>query len=68
MEMVTAWSVRFEEFTGRFAMRFSRVEPRRRMVSYLRGLLAEVERKNGWTLAEVAGETGHLHRGVCGGC
>lgn len=28
------------------------------MVSYLRGLLAEVERKNGWTLAEVAGETG----------
>jgi len=28
------------------------------MVSYLRGLLAEVERKNGWTLAEMAGETG----------
>jgi len=28
------------------------------MVSYLRGLLAEVERKNGWTLAEMVGEAG----------
>lgn len=28
------------------------------MVSYLRGLLAEAERKNGWTLAEMVGETG----------
>lgn len=56
--MVTGWSARFAEFAGRFATRFSRVEPRRQMVSYLRGLLAEVERKNGWTLAEMAGETG----------
>lgn len=28
------------------------------MASYLRGLLSEVERKNGWTLAEVAGDAG----------
>jgi len=28
------------------------------MAVYLRGLLAEVERKNGWTLAETAGEAG----------
>lgn len=28
------------------------------MVSYLRGLLSEAERKNGWTLAEAAGDTG----------
>jgi SRSO17 transposase len=28
------------------------------MVSYLRGLLSEAERKNGWTLAEVAGDDG----------
>ncbi len=28
------------------------------MAAYLRGLLAEVERKNGWTLAETAGEAG----------
>jgi SRSO17 transposase len=56
--MVTDWSARFTAFAGRFATRFSRVEPRRQMVSYLRGLLAEAERKNGWTLAEMAGETG----------
>ncbi|MEW2505937.1 IS701 family transposase [Amycolatopsis sp. NPDC047767] len=58
LEMVTDWSARFAAFAGRFAERFSRVEPRRQMVSYLRGLLAEAERKNGWTLAEMAGETG----------
>ncbi len=28
------------------------------MVSYLRGLLSETERKNGWTLAETAGDSG----------
>ncbi|WP_432856719.1 IS701 family transposase [Amycolatopsis sp. CA-161197] len=56
--MVTGWSARFTAFAGRFATRFSRVEPRRQMVFYLRGLLAEVERKNGWTLAEMAGATG----------
>lgn len=56
--MVTDWSARFSAFAGRFATRFSRVEPRRQMVSYLRGLLAEAERKNGWTLAEMAGEIG----------
>jgi len=27
-------------------------------MAYVRGLLAEVERKNGWTLAEAAGDTG----------
>ncbi len=34
------------------------MESRRRMVSYLRGLLSETERKNGWTLAESAGDAG----------
>ena len=37
------------------AGRFRRVEPRRRVGAYLRGLLAGLERKNGWTLAEHAG-------------
>ena len=31
------------------------MEPRRRVGTYLRGLLAGLERKNGWTLAEHAG-------------
>ncbi len=37
------------------AGRFGRVEPRCRVGAYLRGLLAGLERKNGWTLAEHAG-------------
>ena len=37
------------------AGRFGRVEPRRRVGAYLRGLLAGLERKNGWTLAEHSG-------------
>lgn len=35
--------------------RFRRAEPRQRVGTYLRGLLAGLERKNGWTLAEHAG-------------
>ncbi|WP_435876305.1 IS701 family transposase [Saccharopolyspora shandongensis] len=56
--MVLEWSASFAAFTSRFAGRFPRVESRRRMVSYLRGLLSETERKNGWTLAESAGDAG----------
>jgi len=41
---------------GRIAPRFVRAEPRRRALAYLRGLLAPLERKNGWQLAEAAGD------------
>jgi SRSO17 transposase len=41
---------------GRIASRFRRSEPRRRALAYLRGLVSPVERKNGWQLAEQAGE------------
>lgn len=58
VEMVRGWSAGFEAFLGRFAGRFPRVESRRRMRCYVRGLLGEVERKNGWTLAEAAGDAG----------
>jgi len=40
----------------RIADRFRRSEPRRRALAYLHGLLSPVERKNGWQLAEQAGE------------
>ena len=33
-----------------------RPEPRRRVLDYLRGLVSSVERKNGWQLAEQAGD------------
>jgi hypothetical protein len=41
----------------RIAGRFSRAEPRARVRRYVSGMVAVVERKNGWTLAEQAGET-----------
>ncbi|MEV4418294.1 IS701 family transposase [Catellatospora sp. NPDC049609] len=41
---------------ARFAGRFRRVEPRRRARAYLLGLLSPLSDKNGWTLAEAAGE------------
>ena len=40
----------------RIAGRFGRAEPRARAREYLCGLVAGLERKNGWTLAEHAGE------------
>ncbi|MFB7669670.1 transposase, partial [Kitasatospora sp. NPDC056138] len=39
----------------RIGARFTRVEPRRRVRDYVRGLLGPVGRKNGWQLAEYAG-------------
>ncbi len=38
------------------AGRFRRPEPRKRALEYLKGLLSPVERKNGWQLAEQAGD------------
>ena len=40
----------------RIAGRFGRAEPRARVREYVSGLVAGLERKNGWTLAERAGE------------
>jgi len=45
-----------DEVMGRIAGRFSRVEPRRRARAFLLGLLAELPRKNCWTIAEHAGD------------
>jgi SRSO17 transposase len=53
---VEVWASGLQELQARIGRRFSRSEPRARVLSYLRGLLAPLERKNGWTLAEQAGE------------
>ncbi len=50
------WARDLEALAARIAPRFSRAEPRRRALAYLRGLLAPLERKNGWQLAEAAGD------------
>ena len=51
-----SWAQGLEELAQRLAPRFSRAAPRRRALAYLRGLLAPLERKNGWQLAEAAGD------------
>jgi len=53
---VQAWAAGLDEVHARIAARFARSEPRDRVAAYVRGLLAPVERKNSWTLAEQAGE------------
>ena len=47
-----------DEVHVRIGPRFRRAEVRRRVRRFLSGLLAPVERKNGWQLAEVLGERG----------
>jgi len=53
---VDAWAAGLEELHARIAPRFARSEPRQRVLAYVRGLLAPLERKNSWTVAERAGE------------
>ncbi len=53
---VEGWAHEFDALAARIAPRFGRREPRRRARAYLKGLLAPVERKNGWQLAEAAGD------------
>src|SRR5215211_7117826 len=50
------WADQLDDLVARIAPRFSRVEPRRRARAYLQGLLSPLERKNGWHLAEAAGD------------
>jgi len=51
-----------EDAAARLGRRFGRAEARGHAADYLRGLLAEVERKNGWQLAE---RVGYAHpRGI----
>jgi SRSO17 transposase len=52
---LVGWVASLDAVVELIAGRFGRVEPRRRVSAYLRGLLAGLERKNGWTLAEHAG-------------
>src|SRR5688500_225788 len=51
-----AWSESFESFYSQFAEGCTRVETRQCAATYMRGLLAEVERKNCWQLAERMGQ------------
>jgi SRSO17 transposase len=53
---LAAWVAGLDDLFALVAGRFGRVEPRRRARAYVRGLLAPLAVKNGWTLAEAAGD------------
>jgi SRSO17 transposase len=50
------WARGLDGLVEQIAPRFRRIEPRRRVRAYLQGLLSSVDRKNGWQLAEHAGD------------
>src|SRR5215472_10282639 len=50
------WLGIFDELMTRTGSRFRRVEPRRRARAFVLGLLADLPRKNCWTIAEQAGD------------
>jgi SRSO17 transposase len=55
-EAAVRWAGCLDAVHRRIARRFARSEPRQRVRRYLQGLLSPLERKNGWQLAEAAGE------------
>lgn len=56
IEELEAWQDEFEQFHARFADLFERSESREQAKKYLRGLLAQADRKNSWQVAEVVGD------------
>jgi SRSO17 transposase len=55
---IEGWRAGLDALHARIAGRFRRSEARERAKRYLAGLLDQVERKNGWQLAEHLGESG----------
>jgi SRSO17 transposase len=53
---VVQWAQALRSLHARIATRFARPEPRRRALAYVQGVMSEIERKNGWQLAEQARE------------
>jgi SRSO17 transposase len=53
---VVGWADELTAVAERIGPHFARSEPRQRAVAYLRGLLGDAQRKNGWQLAERLGD------------
>jgi SRSO17 transposase len=54
---VIRWGAELRTLHARLAPYFARPEPYHRCLLYLQGILSDVARKNGWQLAEQAGES-----------
>jgi hypothetical protein len=61
---VRLWAGELDRLHERFVHRFNRTEPRETALACMQGLIAPLERKNGWTLAEQAGHAApdRIHR------
>ena len=57
LTQIQGWATELDALITRIAPRFTRGEVRRHVGAFLRGLLGPVERKNGWQLAEQAGDS-----------
>jgi SRSO17 transposase len=57
LETVREWTLWLTEVERRIGAQFARREARWHAGAYLRGLLSPGERKNGWQIAEINGET-----------
>jgi SRSO17 transposase len=55
-DQVAGWADEVAVVGDRIGRHFARSEPRRRAIGYVRGLLSDTERKNGWQLAEHLGD------------
>jgi len=56
METITNWIEDFEELMEGIGGRFARSEARGWAAGYVRGLMSNIPRKNGWQMAEELGE------------
>ena len=56
MDELEVWGGELEVLRARLSQHFVRSEPRERAIAYVKGLMSDVPRKNGWQLAEQAGE------------
>src|SRR5947209_16972965 len=54
LNQVAAWSLTLSRWHERLASYFARPEPRQHALLYLRAILSEIPRKNGWQIAEHA--------------
>jgi SRSO17 transposase len=55
-DLITTWTQALSKLIDRIGPHFQRPEPRRRVGRFVAGLLSDLERRNGWQLAEHAGE------------
>jgi SRSO17 transposase len=57
LQAIDGWAEDLRALGERLGRHFARAEARQRAVTYLRGLLSSVERKNSWQVAEAMGES-----------